>query len=214
MHDIMHGKGKESLSWLLGYGFTLDDKALAGGLEIAVKMNEADAAEFLLARGASMDAARRLPTMIDMYAEPATIDAIEKWIRRDEVKPAGNLNARVAATDAAQAIALGVEAAYADVFGGVMQKLAEEPARFDPAVLCLTKDAYGNSILDILGAHGKLSDILIPELWRDKDAVAFIRDNTPACYQGQCDFNGLKAGLDQLRLKDLGRRARIGLKGP
>jgi hypothetical protein len=211
-HDIMQGKGKESLEWLLAHGFTLDEKSEAAALEIAVKQNERDAIEFLLGRDVSMETAPRMRTMIDLYAAPGTMNVLEKWMYRGDVKPAGDLRARIAAADAAQVIALGVEAAYADVFSNVMQKFAADS--FDPTVLSRTKDAYGNSILDILGAHGKLNDILVPELWRDKDAVAFIRDNVHPCYQGQCDFNGLKAALDQQRLKDLGRRARIGLKGP
>ena len=215
VHDIMHGKGAETIGALLDRGFTMDEKVEAAALEIAVKQNERATIEYLLGRSADMEAAPRLSTMIDLYAEPETLGQLEKWLRRDEVIPAPGLRARIAATAPAETFSLGVEATYADVFGAVMQKTAQDnAANFDPAALARTKDAYGNSVLDILGAHGKLNDILVPELWRDKDAVTFVRDNVPPCYLEQCDFNGLKASLDLLRLKDLGRRARIGLKGP
>ena len=214
MHDIMRGQGKEALAWLLARGFTMDDEAAAAALEIAVKQNEREAVEYLLGSGVTMTEAPRMATMVELYAAPGTMNLLEKWLRRDDVAPAGDLPARVAAALPDAALDLGVEAAYAGVFAGVARKIAEAADGFDPAALCRTKDPLGNSILDILGAHGKLNDILVPELWRDRDAVSFIRENAPPCYHGQCDFNGLKAALDQLRLKDLGRRARIGLKGP
>jgi hypothetical protein len=74
------------------------------------------------------------------------------------------------------------------------------------------KDAKGNTVLDILGAHGKLSDILVPELWKDRNAESFIKANTPPCYHAQCDFAGLTAGIAHIRLKERASGLKFKLK--
>ena len=68
-------------------------------------------------------------------------------------------------------------------------------------------------MLDILGAHGRLNDVFaVPALWKEGDAVSFIRDNSSRLYHDQCDFAGLKAAIDLLRLQGKGRNDRFKLK--
>lgn len=209
-HTLVRG-GVPAIAWLLEHGYTLDDKAAEAVLEIGARQNAVETVEYMLGRGTSPENAARLPTMIAEYAGPDTLNQLEKWLRRSEVRPAGDIAARSAS--AGDAFALAVEAVYADAFAPLLQKAVEGNASFDPALLVQTKDNYGNSLLDVLGAHARLNDVLLPALWRGRDAVAFIRDNVPPCYQDQCDFNSLKAALDLERLKDMGKRARLNLKG-
>ncbi len=211
-HGLVKG-GVAAIEWLGSHGYGMDDKTAVATLEIAARQNARDMLEYLLGRGIRMEEAERLPAMIGSYADDATLSVIEKWLRRDQGRPDPGLDARITQTAPEDVFSLGVAAAYADAFGAVMQRASESAKPFDPAVLG-AKDETGNSILDILGAHGKLNDILVPSLWRDKDAVAFVNDNVPPCYRDQCDFHGLKAALDQLRLKEMGKRAKLGLKGP
>ncbi|TAL39914.1 MAG: hypothetical protein EPN97_01620 [Alphaproteobacteria bacterium] len=218
MRDIGVEKGGETLVALTQQGFTLSDDALQEGLRRAVAANAAGMAAWLLGHGAELaKEPEKLLSSADRGAETPLIGQLEKWAAREREIPLAGARGLVEASPPERLFAgdnsLAMQAAYADRFSLVMQK-ASASGQFDPALLCRAADNYGNSILDILGAHGRLNDILVAEVWKDRDAVAFLRDNAPPCYQAQCDFNGLKAAIDQLRLKDRGRSVRIGLKGP
>lgn len=218
MRDIGVEKGGEVLEILLRQGFTLPEESAQEGLRRAIAANAEGMAGWLLAHGAEVAKdPGQLLTAADRAAEAPLIGQLEKWAARERVIPLAGVRSLVEAAPAGEIFAgdnsLAAQAAYADKFSLVMQKAAAS-AQFDPAMLCRVADSYGNSLLDILGAHGRLNDILVAEVWKDRDAVAFLRDNAPPCYQAQCDFNGLKAAIDQLRLKDRGRSVRIGLKGP
>jgi hypothetical protein len=211
-------EGGGILEALAGQGFTFSDAAIAEGLKRAIAGNAEGMAAWLLDHGAAITQdPQAILTAADKGAETALIDRMEKWVARERDISLQNARALVESVPAEKlfdgAENLAAQAAYADRFSLVMQK-ASGWAQFDPALLCRAADSYGNSLLDILGAHGRLNDILVAEVWKDRDAVAFLRDNAPPCYQEQCDFNGLKAAIDQLRLKERGRSARIGLKGP
>lgn len=218
MRDIGVEKGGETLGILIQQGFTLSEEAAQEGLRRAIGANAQGMTEWLLAHGAALTKEpEKLLTAADKTAEALLIGQLEKWAARERDVPLAGVRGLVETSppeklfDGGNSLAL--QAAYADKFSLVMQK-ASASAQFDPALLCRAADNYGNSILDILGAHGRLNDILVAEVWKDRDAVAFLHQHAPPCYQEQCDFNGLKAAIDQLRLKDRGRSVRIGLKGP
>ena len=215
MHDIAAHGGGDTLQWLAAQGVELTDKVAEEGLRIAVQRNAAGMIGYMFANdiGRAKDPKEIVFALGALADEPA-LQAMEKWVTREEVKPAGDIATEISTAmsffDGADSLA--VRAAYADNFAALMQKAAAQ-AGFDPAVLVSTQDKHGNSVLEILGAHGKLNDILDPaSLWRDRDAVAFIKDNTPAMYHEQVDFNALKAQLDLLRLSERGRNDRFRLK--
>ncbi|MEZ0224170.1 MAG: hypothetical protein ACAH83_06440 [Alphaproteobacteria bacterium] len=221
MRDITINKGAETFEVLLGQGFTLSEEAAQDALRRAVAANAEGVASWLLARGTELTQdSEKILSAADKGAEAPLIGQLEKWAARERDIPLSTAHTLIETAPAESLFAgdncLAMQAAYAGKFALVMQKASGWP-QFDPAVLCQKTDAYGNTVLDVLGAHGRLNDILVPELWKDRDAVSFLRDNTPPCYQEQCDFNGLKAAIDQLRLKERGRSGRsvrIGLKGP
>src|SRR3970282_1764403 len=91
-----------------------------------------------------------------------------------------------------------IQAAYADQFPLIVAKLSQSGDIGMLAEKMTTlRDPFGNSLLDILGPHGRLNDILLPALWKDRDPCDVI----PPCYREQCNFGALKAGIDQLKLK-------------
>lgn len=215
MYDIAAHDGGGTLQWLADHGVELPAKIAEDGLKIAVQRNAGGVIGYMFANdiGRPKDA-KDIILALTTLADERALQAMEKWVTREEVKPAENIRADIAAATAffGGTDSLAVRAAYADTFAPLMQKAAAQPG-FDPAVLLSTKDAHGNSVLEILGAHGKLNDILDPaSLWRDRDAVAFIKDNTPAMYHDQVDFSALKAQLDLLRLSERGRNDRFRLK--
>jgi hypothetical protein len=215
MYDIAAQDGGGTLRWLADHGVELTEKVAEDGLKIAVQRNAPAMIGYMFANdiGRPKDA-RDIVLALTTLADERALGAMEKWVTREEVKPAENIRADIAAATVffGGTDSLAVRAAYADTFTPLMQKAAAQPG-FDPAVLVSTKDAHGNSVLEILGAHGKLNDILDPaSLWRDRDAVAFIKDNTPAMYHDQVDFAALKAQLDLLRLSERGRNDRFRLK--
>jgi hypothetical protein len=80
----------------------------------------------------------------------------------------------------------------------------------DTASLLNKQDEFGNNALDILGAHGKLSEVLTPALWhRAQDAVQFMDEHVPPVYLKQCDFNHLSARISQQNLKASAPKSRI-----
>ncbi len=215
MYDIASHGGAETLGWLAAQGVELTDKVAEDGLKIAVQRNAAGMIGYMFANdiGRPKDA-REIVLALTTLADERALQAMEKWVTREEVKPANGIAAEISTAtrffDGADSLA--IRAAYADHFAPLMQKAAAQ-AGFDPAMLVSTRDAHGNSVLEILGAHGKLNDILDPaSLWRDRDAVSFIKDNTPAMYHDQVDFSALKAQLDLLRLSERGRNDRFRLK--
>ncbi|MDF3025272.1 MAG: hypothetical protein K0R10_2633 [Alphaproteobacteria bacterium] len=215
MYDIAAHDGGGTLQWLADHGVELTDKVAEEGLKIAVQRNAPGMIGYMFANdiGRPKDPRDIALALTSLAGEPA-LQAMEKWVTREELKPANGIAAEISAAtaffDGAESLA--VRAAYANQFAPLMQKAAAQ-AGFDPAVLVSTKDAHGNSVLEILGAHGKLNDILDPaSLWRDRDAVAFIKDNTPAMYHEQVDFSALKAQLDLLRLSERSRNDRFRLK--
>lgn len=215
MYDIAAHDGAATLQWLAAQGVELTDKVAEDGLKIAVQRNAASVIGYMFANdiGRPKDP-RDIVLALTTLADERALGAMEKWVTREEVRPANGIVAEISAaavffggTDS-----IAVRAAYADQFAPLMRKAAAQDG-FDPAVLVSTRDAHGNSVLEILGAHGKLNDILDPaSLWRDRDAVAFIKENTPAMYHDQVDFSALKAQLDLLRLSERGRNDRFRLK--
>lgn len=215
MYDIAAHDGGGTLKWLDDHGVELTAAIAEDGLKIAVQRNAGSVIGYMFANdiGRPKDP-RDIVMALTTLADERALQAMEKWVTREEVKPADGIAAEISTAiaffDGADSLA--IRAAYANRFAPVMQKAAVQPG-FDPALLISTKDAHGNSVLEILGAHGKLNDILDPaSLWRDRDAVAFIKDNTPAMYHEQVDFSALKAQLDLLRLSERGRNDRFRLK--
>lgn len=215
MYDIAAHDGGATLQWLDAQGVELTDKVAEDGLKIAVQRNAASVIGYMFANdiGRAKDP-RDIVLALTSLADERGLQAMEKWVTREEVKPASGIAAEISMTTAFfdGTDSLAVRAAYADNFAPLMRKAAAQDG-FDPAALVSTKDAHGNSVLEILGAHGRLNDILDPaSVWRDRDAVAFIKDNTPAMYHEQVDFAALKAQLDLLRLSERGRNDRFRLK--
>jgi hypothetical protein len=80
----------------------------------------------------------------------------------------------------------------------------------DTASLLEIQDAFGNNALDVLGARGRLSEVLTPALWnRAQDAVNFMGEHVPPVYLPQCDFNHLSARISQQNLKASAPKSRI-----
>lgn len=215
MYDIAAHDGGATLQWLAAQGVELTEKVAEDGLKIAVQRNAASVIGYMFANdiGRAKDP-RDIVLALTSLADERALQAMEKWVTREEVKPANDIAAEISAAAAFfdGTDSLAVRAAYADQFAPLMRKAAAQDG-FDPAALVSTRDAHGNSVLEILGAHGKLNDILDPaSVWRDRDAVAFIKDNTPAMYHDQVDFSALKAQLDLLRLSERGRNDRFRLK--
>ncbi|HYD18075.1 MAG TPA: hypothetical protein VEF76_06330 [Patescibacteria group bacterium] len=215
MSDISGRQGTVALDALVAKGVAIPQKVAAEGLRVAIHRNDEGMIGWFFARGmGGSEDPRSLVNAITLVAEEAGLNSVEKWVTREEVTPAPGIAAEIEATTDlfAGADSLALRAAYSDNFADVMKKAGAQ-AGFDPALLVSTRDPHGNSLLEILGAHGRLGDILEPAaVWKDRDAVAFIQDNTPAIYHAQVDYSGLKAALDQLRLAERGRDNRFRLK--
>jgi hypothetical protein len=190
-------KGGAVLEMLLERGYVLDEKTASYAMTRALVQDCKETLAYLLgqgiALGSGIDNAHR--TAIESGAGVATMEIAERWIVRGAVKPMQQQDM--------------VSAAYAD---GMATVLKNVDAAFNPESLATLKDDKGNTVLDILGAHGKLSDILVPELWKDRNAESFIRANTPPCYHTQCDFGALTAGIAQIRLKERASGLKFKLK--
>lgn len=190
-------RGGTVLEMLKERGYVLDDKTASYALTRALVQDCRDTAAYLLSQGVKLgeglkDAHRNA---IESGAGIATMDLAERWISRAAVKPMQGQDM--------------VSAAYADCMATVIRGV---DAGFNPETLAALKDDKGNSVLEILGAHGKLSDILVPELWKDRNAESFIKSNTPPCYHAQCDFAGLTSGIAQIRLKERAAGLKFKLK--
>jgi len=191
-------KGGAVLEMLLERGYVLDEKTASYALTRALVQDCKETASYLLGQGvvlgAGIDNAHR--TAIESGAGLATMDIAERWIVRGQKEPLQRHDGMVAA-------------AYADCIDIALKGV---DAGFNPESLATLKDDKGNTVLDILGAHGKLSDILVPALWKDRNAESFIRGNTPPCYHAQCDFAALTAGIAQIRLKERAAGLKFKLK--
>lgn len=209
-------RSDETLALLEAKGFGIP---AVEGLRAAVENNSVVMAEHLLAKGADLAAAApALLAALDKSAGLPVLDVVEKWAVRACDVPAPGLAAQIAAASPEDLFkgtdSLAVAAAYAGEFPAVMKKIAAKGNAFDPALFASTRDAHGNSVLDIQGAHGRLNEVLAPEIWAGRDADTFIRDNTPPCYRAQCDFAGLQASIARLRLKQRGKIGPADFKGP
>ena len=213
--EIAENGGAQTLAWLETKGICLTEKLAQEALRIAVHRNAAPMVEYLLAKGPDIEKGLTpLIAAIDNSAEEKTMAALEKWSTRGETCPAPAIAGEIAAGGDLFAgdDSTAVRAAYAGRFAEVMRKAAAK-AGFVPEILSETKDKYGNTLLDILGAHGRLGEILEPAaLWRTRDARAFIEQNTPALYHAQVDYNPLKAALDLIHLQENARNNRFKLK--
>lgn len=215
MISIAAGAGEKTLAFFEGIGLGPSEEVLAQGLRIAVLKNAPGMMGYLLDRG--VDMAREKDSIlraVEWQAEEPALQTLEKWITRAKDIPAPGLKDDIAAGKPlfGGPESLAIQAAYAGQFPKVLEE-ALAAGDFDPSVLASTRDHHGNSVLDILGAHGKLGEVLAaPSLWKNRDAVAFVRENAPEIYHGQCDFGALKAALDILRLQERGRQDRFRLK--
>lgn len=203
-------KAPETLALLEAKGFTAPP---VDALKAAIENSNAPLAEYLLAKGADIIAlAPALMETLDRHASREMTDVVGKWAARSRDIPAPDLAARLAAAKAEDLFqgpeSLAITAAYAGKFPALMRRAGA----FDPALLASTKDAQGNSVLEILGAHGRVNDVLTTELWMERDPAAFLQQNLPPRYLPQCDLKGLTAAINQLRLKNRVNDKR--LKGP
>lgn len=85
-----------------------------------------------------------------------------------------------------------VKLAKANRFGEAMQVVrADQGDRLEVNDLLAT-DGAGNTVLEILGAHGKLADVFVPDLWekRQADFTALYAEIAPV-YRGQIDTQRL-----------------------
>ena len=213
---IAKGDGGISLDWLdKNTDIDIEGETAEAALRSAVQKNAPGMIEYLLARGTSLGKdASFLSYAISENAEDEALTALEKWITRGETRAAPGLAKDIESGKPlfGGADSLAVQAAYADKFTDIIVKTAQEKS-FDPALLVSTTDEYGNTLLDILGAHGRLNDVFaVPMLWKDSEAASFIHDNSSKLYHYQCDFAGLKAAIDLLRLHHKGRQDRFKLK--
>jgi hypothetical protein len=213
--------GAATLTLLKTRGFVAQP---AAALQAAVEKNAPGMAEYLLARGADLAAAAPLLAgALEREAQAPMLALLGKWAARGrDLAPPADLDARIAAGPAetvfsgpvGETDSPAIAAAYAGRFSDVMKKAAAMGADFDPSLFVAAKDSRGNTLLDILGAHGRLNDVLAPEIWAGRDAKAFLEAHAAPCYLGQCDFAGLQAAIVQQRLKALPKTPRIGgIKG-
>ncbi|MBI1215644.1 MAG: hypothetical protein GC185_07485 [Alphaproteobacteria bacterium] len=210
----------ETLAVLEKQGFTLPADTLDEGLAQALAGESAPMMQALLEKGARLpeeekdeaDFARKM----EYRANADILAVLEKWTVREQRRPAPGIEAEIKAAATVDILFGGpdctaLRAAYAGKFAAV---IARADGGFDVQKLAQTKDAAGNNILDILGAQGRLDDLLKPALWKNRDAAAFIQGNTPPCYHGQCDFNGLNAALRQIKLQERGAKRFELKRGP
>lgn len=214
--SIARGDGAKTLDWLAeNAGIELGDDIAANALRSALQHNAPGMVEYLLANGAGFGKETSFfEYAVREMATEETLQTVEKWITRTETREAPELAADIAGGKPlfGGADSPAVQAAYANRFADIIRHAAKQKS-FDPALLVSTADQYGNTVLDILGAHGRLNDVFAaPALWKDGDAVSFIRENSSPLYHDQCDFAGLKAAIDLLRLQDKGRQDRFKLK--
>lgn len=214
MHDIAEGGGARVLQWLTRHGLTPDDKQQREALRVALHKNNHGMAEFLLDAGADIAGEfHLLESAVTRGPDMAGLAQLEKILVREQRIAAPGLDA---ALESQSALFSGPEspavaAAYADRFAEVMTRAGN----ITPDVLVTTTDKHGNTLLEILGAHGRLNDALtLPAMWRDTDAVAFIESHTPQHFHAQVDYSGLKAALDRLKLAEQAKGGRFRLKGP
>jgi len=215
LHDIVAKNGPEKLAWLEKHGVRLDGKLEREALRLAIHKNAPEMIEYLMSKGAEPEKeAPSISSAIDYGASLETMTTLEKWMTRGQKFEAPGIKDEIAAAENLFAgdNSVAIRAAYADSFAAVMKKAAATPG-FNIDLLAETKDSHGNSVLDILGAHGKLNDVLaVPVAWKNRDAVSFIEQNTPKPYHAQVDYNPLKAALDLMRLQERGRDNRFKLK--
>lgn len=214
LHDIVKNGGPKMMDWLENHGLAFTPELVKEALRLAVHKSSPAMIEHLMAKG--VDPANGIVSFIsaiDYGADEPTMAAIEKWRMRGEKTSEPSLAETIAQTnDLFSGVdSVAVRAAYADGFAAVMKKAAAAPD-FDPQLLLSTKDSHGNTVLEILGAHGKLGDILEPaSVWKNRDAVAFIETNTPKPYHAKIDYHGLKAALDLLKLQEGAKNKRFKL---
>lgn len=210
---VEHG-GVAAIASLEAKGMKLEGEQLTDAVRLAVNKNMKEVLGHLMAKAPELQQGiTPFIAAIDHNADRETLSLLEKWRTRAQVIPAAGIAQEIASAPDlfAGEDSVAVRAAYSNEFASVMKKAAQQ-AGFDPAVLVSTKDRYGSSVLEILGAHGRLEEILEPAaLWRDRDAVAFIEGNTPRAYHEKVNYNGLKAALDLARL-NAGRNDRFRLK--
>lgn len=214
MHDIAEGDGPRVLQWLARHGLALDDKQQREALRVALHKNNHGMAEYLLDSGVDMTAEfHLLESAVTRGPDMAGLAQLEKILVRESRIAAPGLDAAFQS----QTPLFGgpdspaVAAAYADRFAEVMARASN----ITPDMLVTTVDRHGNTLLEILGAHGRLNDALtLPAMWKDTDAVAFIESHTPPHFHAQVDYSGLKAALDRMKLAEQAKGGRFRLKGP
>lgn len=195
-------KAPEILAALFERGYTLPEKTASYALTRALVQDCPETTAYLLGQGIKFDFdPNSKMNAMENGANAQTLDIAERWILRAQKQETVLDDSPVEK----QALA----AAYGDCMAQLLKKVSES---FNPESLAAIKDNKGNSVLEVLGAHGKLNDLLVPELWKDRDAESFIKSNTPSCYHAQCDFAALSAGIAHIRLKERAAGLKFKLK--
>ncbi len=156
---------------------------------------------------------------IEIFATEDILHALSRHLATARIMPDRNLAEEIAGAtpeslfDGKNSLAL--RAAYADDFTLITNKLIATNMPLPADKLLQTKDEYGNSVLDILAEHKTLNTLMRIELWKDQDAASFLQKNLSAAHFATCDFNGLNAGLAQMRLKEQANKGGFRIKkGP
>jgi hypothetical protein len=195
-------KAPEILAALFARGYTLPEKTASYALTRALVQDCPATTAYLLGQGIKFDFdPNSKMNAMENGANAQTLDIAERWIVRAEKKEA--------VLDESPVEKQALAAAYGDCMAQLLKKVSDS---FNPESLASIKDNKGNTVLEILGAHGRLNDLLVPELWKDRDAESFIKSNTPPCYHAQCDFAALSAGIAHIRLKERAAGLKFKLK--
>lgn len=203
------------LDELAAQGFAVNTDVMTTALPVALQDASAVMMEEALRRGADLSVHQQsLAFGLNGMASQDVLRTLSKWVERAQTRDCNALQDRISAAPETAALfagedSLAVHAAYANEFPRILEKTG---GTFDVQKLVSTVDAHGNTLLDILGAHGRLNDIMTPALWKDKDAAAFLKSHAAPCYLAQCDFATLAATLHQEKLKER-KHARFTLKG-
>ena len=218
---ICLGADNTILDALEKIGFLIPADLLSPALTTGTLIGKAKLLDAFMARANDMPEPLKNTQILHAvtYADPETICVLlrhtAREVKNDDLSIDFDLSAAKDTRvlfEGDQKIAL--RAAKAGKFEKIIEKL---PPNFDVTALVRSKDDFGNTLLDFLGAQGKLGSLLEqPTWWRNVDAADFLSRHTDQKYLKQCDFNMLQAALDRAALKErLGKRNfTLGKKAP
>lgn len=178
-------------------------------LTAAIKKRRADIFESLLRHAPGVDDAY-LDTLMELNREeegaPEITAVLEKWRARTrvvEADPSAFENRRLDELREGEPNGL-VRAALSDHFNLVSASLKTHGEKITRDDLVESRDEFGNSALDILGARGRLHQVFDAILWRGRadEMNALWRKDVPRSYRDKMDFQPVMNATKRLALRE------------